>query len=73
MEKALAEGRLDEAWSFATQSLKLATQTDSRKHVVRAQLLQGETLAASGRLAEAAQTLTAPVGLAEHLGTLREV
>jgi hypothetical protein len=69
----LAQGRLDEAWSFVTQSLELATQTDSRKHVVRAQLLQGDILAASGRLAEAAQTFTASVGLAEHIGTPREV
>ena len=46
-ELALAEGRLDEAWSFATQSLELATQTDSRKHVARAQRLQGDILAAS--------------------------
>jgi class 3 adenylate cyclase/tetratricopeptide (TPR) repeat protein len=72
-ELALAEGRLDEAWSFATQSLEMATQTDSRKHVVRAQLLQGDVLAASGRLAEAAQTLTASVGVAEQIGTRREV
>jgi class 3 adenylate cyclase/tetratricopeptide (TPR) repeat protein len=72
-ELALVEGRLDEAWSFATQSLEMATQTDSRKHVARAQRLQGEVLAASGRLDEAARTLNASVGLAELLQTLREV
>ena len=54
---ALAEGRHDEAWTYATQSLELATQTDSRKHVARAQRLQGDILAASGRLEEAAQML----------------
>jgi tetratricopeptide (TPR) repeat protein len=72
-ELALAEGRLDEAWSFAAQSLELATQTDSPKHVVRAQRLQGEILAVSGRLDEAARTLEASVGLAERLQTPREV
>jgi tetratricopeptide (TPR) repeat protein len=72
-ELALAEGRLDEAWSFATQSLELATQTDSRKHIARAQRLQGDILAASGRLDEAAQALAASVHLAEHIQTPREV
>jgi tetratricopeptide (TPR) repeat protein len=41
-EFALAEGRHDEAWTLAAQSLDLATQTDSRKHVARALRLQGE-------------------------------
>jgi class 3 adenylate cyclase/tetratricopeptide (TPR) repeat protein len=72
-ELALAEGRLDDAWSFATQSLDLATQTDSRKHVARAQRLQGEILAASGRLDDAAHTLAASIRLAERLQTPREV
>jgi len=72
-ELALAEGRLDEAWSWATQSLELATQTDSRKHVVRAQQLQGEILMASGRLDEALRALAASVRLAESLQTPREV
>jgi tetratricopeptide (TPR) repeat protein len=72
-ELALAEGRLDEAWSFATQSLELATQTDSRKHVARAQRLQGDILAASGRLDEAAHALEASVRLAESLQTPRDV
>jgi tetratricopeptide (TPR) repeat protein len=72
-ELALAEGRLDQAWTYATQSLELATQTDSRKHVARAQRLQGEVLAASGRFDEAAQTLAASVHLAEHIQTPREV
>ena len=70
---AMAEGRLDEAWSFAMQSLKLATQTDSRKHVARAQRLQGDILSASRRLAEAVQALATSVQLAEQLQTPREV
>jgi tetratricopeptide (TPR) repeat protein len=72
-ELALAEGRYDEAWTYATQSLELATQTDSRKHVVRAHWLQGEILAASGRLVEAGQALAASVRLAEQIQTPREV
>ena len=72
-ELALAAGRYDEAWSYATQSLEMAIQTDSRKHVVRAQRLQGDILAASGRLDEAVRTLDASVRLAESLQTPREV
>jgi IS5 family transposase len=72
-ELALIQGHHDQAWFYATQSLELATQTDSRKHVVRAQRLQGDILAASGRLAEAAQALATSVQLAEQLQTPREV
>jgi ATP/maltotriose-dependent transcriptional regulator MalT len=72
-ELALIQGHHDQAWSYATQSLELATQTDSRKHVVRAQRLQGDILAASGRLTEAAQALATSVQLAEQLQTPREV
>ncbi|MBI3304223.1 MAG: AAA family ATPase [Deltaproteobacteria bacterium] len=72
-ELALVEGRHDEAWTYATQSLEMATQTDSRKHIARAQWLQGEVLAASGRLEEGARMLEAAVRLAESLQTLREV
>jgi class 3 adenylate cyclase/tetratricopeptide (TPR) repeat protein len=72
-ELALAQGHYDQAWTYAAQSLELATQTDSRKHVARAQRLQGDILAASGRLVEAAQALAASVQLAEHIQTPREV
>ena len=72
-ELALTQGHHDQAWAHATQSLELATQTDSRKHVARAQRLQGAVLAASGRLEEAAQLLAASVHLAEHIQTPREV
>src|SRR5207253_1765130 len=66
-ELALAAGRHDEAWSYAGQSLEMATQSDSRKHMARAQRLQGEILAASGRLGEAAQVLDASVRLMERI------
>ena len=72
-ELALTQGHHAQAWSYATQSLELATQTDSRKHVARAQRLQGDILAASGRLGEAAQALATSVQLAEQLQTPREV
>lgn len=70
---ALAQGRYDDAWAYATQSLVLATQTDSQKHMARAQWLRGEVLAARGQLAEAAQVLEASVQLAAQLQTPREV
>jgi class 3 adenylate cyclase/tetratricopeptide (TPR) repeat protein len=72
-EFALAEGRHDEAWTFAAQSLDLATQTDSRKHVARALRLQGEVLAATGRLDEASAVLEASIRVATDIQTPREV
>ena len=72
-ELALTQGRPDQAWPYAIQSLALATQTDSRKHIVRAQRLQGEVLVARGRLEEAAQTLVTSVHGAEQIQTPREV
>jgi tetratricopeptide (TPR) repeat protein len=70
---ALARGRYDEAGQFATESFELARKTSSRKHQARAQRLQGEILAATGRLNGAAPLLKASVGLAQELKTPREV
>lgn len=72
-ELALARGQHDEAWKFATESLDLASGTVSRKLTARAQWLQGEVLAANGRLDEAAKTLDASAMLAEQIGTPREM
>jgi tetratricopeptide (TPR) repeat protein len=72
-ELTLTQGHPDQAWLYAIQSLELATQTDSRKHIARAQRLQGAILAARGRLEEAVQTLATSVHGAEHLQTPREV
>ena len=72
-ELAHAQGRYDDAWTYATQSLALAMQTDSQKHMARARWLQGEVLAAQGQLAEAAQALGASVSLAHQLQTPREI
>ena len=72
-ELALTEGRYDEAWSYAVQSLEMATQTDSRKHAARAQRLQGEVLARKGKIEESARALEVSVRLAETIGTPREI
>ncbi|HEU4369004.1 MAG TPA: adenylate/guanylate cyclase domain-containing protein [Methylomirabilota bacterium] len=72
-ELALAEGRGEDAWRFASESRDLAERCDSRKHVARARQLQGEVLAAGNRLVEARNELEASVALAEHLGTSREI
>jgi class 3 adenylate cyclase/tetratricopeptide (TPR) repeat protein len=72
-EMAMIEGRHDEAWRFATESLEMATRCDAQKHVARARRLQGDVLAASGRLDEAARTLQSSLALAEQLGSPREV
>jgi len=71
-ELSLAEERYDEAWTWATRSLEAATQCRQRKHLARALRLQGQILAAQGRLADAAQVLTASLDQARVLGTARE-
>ena len=69
---ALARGRYDEAWQFATESLELARKTYARKHEARAQRLQGEILAATGRLKESAPILAASVMLTQDLKVPRD-
>jgi tetratricopeptide (TPR) repeat protein len=64
---ALSEGRFDEAWKYANESLEMATRTDSRKHVVRARQLRGEVLAADGKLEDAAGVLDSSVALSLRL------
>jgi tetratricopeptide (TPR) repeat protein len=72
-EFALTQGRNDDAWTHASQSLKLALKSDSQKHVSRAQKLRGDILASSGQYEEAVQTLQASIELAERLRIPREV
>jgi class 3 adenylate cyclase/tetratricopeptide (TPR) repeat protein len=72
-ELALREARLDDAWTLAGEALAIATQSDSRKHAARAGRLQGQILAAVGRLEEALSALQASVDLAQMLKTPREV
>jgi class 3 adenylate cyclase/tetratricopeptide (TPR) repeat protein len=69
---ALARGRHDEAGQFATESLKLARETYSCKHEARAQRLQAEILAATGRLKESAPILEASLKLSQHLNVPRD-
>ena len=69
---ALARGRYDEAMQFANESLELAHKTYSCKHEARAQRLQGEILAATGRLKESAPMLEAAVTLSQHLKVPRD-
>ncbi len=64
--------RHDEAGQFAAESLELARKTYSRKHEARAQRLQGEILAATGRLNESAPVLEASVMLAQRLKVRRD-
>jgi tetratricopeptide (TPR) repeat protein len=72
-ELALATDQLDEAWRYASQSLDLATQTDSRKHVAHAKLVLGEIAAAQDRFPEADKLLRSAVALADHLHAAREL
>ena len=72
-ELALAERRYDDAWTFATQSLEMAINSDARKHIARAQRLQGEVLAATERLEDSARILGESVRLAEAIKAPREV
>jgi hypothetical protein len=70
---ALVRGQHDEAWRFATESLELARQTHARKHEPRAQRLQGEILAATGRLNEALPVTQASITGARKLRTQRDI
>lgn len=72
-ELALAEGRYDDAWTYTTQSLELARQSDSRKHVARVQLLQGRLLAIRGQFVDAEQVLASTVCLADAIQIPRDV
>jgi tetratricopeptide (TPR) repeat protein len=72
-ELALTQGRNDDASTHAAQSLELALKSDSRKHISRAQKLQGDILAANGQFEGAVQTLNASIELAERLRVPREV
>ena len=72
-ELALATGRLEDAWSFASQSLELAAQTDSRKHVAHAKLVLGQIADAQDRLPEAEKLLRNAVTLADHIHAAREL
>ena len=69
---ALARGRHDEARQFATESLELARKTYSRKHEARAQRLQGEILAATGRLKESCSDTGSVAQLSQQLKTPRD-
>jgi class 3 adenylate cyclase/tetratricopeptide (TPR) repeat protein len=69
---ALVLGRPDEAWKFAERSLVMATETDSRKHVARAQLLQGRIQRAAGRLEDAELTMRRSLASAEQIGAQQE-
>ena len=71
-ELSLAEANYDEAWTWAARSLEAATQCRQRKHAARALRLEGEILAAQGRLSDAARILTASLDQARALGTARE-
>ena len=72
-ELALFQGQYDAAWDHAQESLTLAIETSSHKHITRARHLQGQILAAQGRLAEAVPVLEASIGIAEALRTPREI
>jgi len=71
-ELALAEQKYDEAQAWAERSLEAATRCRQRKHATRAVRLQGQILAAQGRLEDAARVLTASLDQARGLGTARE-
>ena len=72
-ELALATERPEEAWAFATQSLELATRSDSRKHIAHARITLGTIAAAQERWPDAAQLLRGGVTQAEHIGAAREL
>ncbi len=71
-ELALAEGNHDEAWLWAERSLNAAKECRQQKHAARAVRLQGEILAAQGRLEDAIRAFATSTEQARALGTPRE-
>src|SRR2546425_299953 len=71
-ELSLAEEKYEEAWTWAWRALEVAIQCRQRKHAARALRLQGQILAAQGRLEDAARALTASQDQACMLVTARE-
>jgi tetratricopeptide (TPR) repeat protein len=71
-ELALAEGKYDEAWTWAERSLERAQECRQRKHAIRATRLQGAILSAQGRLEDAAHALSASLDQSRGLGIVRE-
>ncbi len=69
----MTEKRLEEARTYASQSLEMARESDAHKHMARAQRLQGRVLAALHRPDEAARALDGSVRLAQSLRTPREI
>jgi class 3 adenylate cyclase/tetratricopeptide (TPR) repeat protein len=67
------EGRHDEAWKYAQQSVDMAVETDARKHLSRALALQGEILAESGRPEEAIAKLREAATIARGIGAKRDM
>lgn len=70
---ALETNRLEEAWQLAQRSLAMAAETDSRKHLARAQLLQGRIQRASGLLEDAERTMRGSLATAEQIGAPQEI
>ncbi len=64
----LARGDPEKALAYAAQCLVLATQSDSRKNIVKGRRLRGQALQAQGKLREAEQELHAALGLAQQIG-----
>lgn len=67
-EVRLAQGRAPEALAAAGECLPLAERTESRKYLVRARRLRGQSLHRLGRAAEAADDLREALALARAIG-----
>ncbi len=64
----LARAEATRALAYADECLTLATQSDSRKNIVKGRRLRAEALLAQGRLAEAEQELTTALAVAQQIG-----
>ncbi|MDQ4130738.1 MAG: tetratricopeptide repeat protein, partial [Actinomycetota bacterium] len=66
-ELRLARGDADKALAYADDCLALATESDSRKNVVKGRRLRGEALLARGELDEAELELSTALGVATQI------
>jgi tetratricopeptide (TPR) repeat protein len=67
-ELCLARGQFDKALNYADECLMLAEESESKKNIVKAQRLRGQTFMVQGDLISADQALSAALEVAKHIG-----
>jgi tetratricopeptide (TPR) repeat protein len=67
-ELCLARGQFNKALNYADECLMLAEESESKKNIVKAQRLRGQTFIVQGDLISADQALSAALEVATQIG-----